>query len=81
MYSSVITGSFIHNEQIERLWCDMHRCVGSNYGDLFRSLERDHLLDLLNEVDLYCLLYVYLPQNKCLLESWNHHEVTCHRIN
>ena len=45
-YSSVITGSFVHNEQIERLWCV---CI----GDLFRSLERDHLLDLLNEVDLY----------------------------
>ena len=43
-----------HNH-VERLWCDMHKCVGSNYGDLFRSLERDHLLDLLNEVDLYCL--------------------------
>ena len=32
-YSSVITGSFIH-KRIERLWRDMHRCVGSNYIDL-----------------------------------------------
>ena len=35
------------------------------------------MLDPLNEVDLYCLHYVYLPQiNKCLFEfkeSWNHH--------
>ena len=76
-YSSVITGSSVHNERIERLWRDVHRCVGSDYGDSFRSLERDHLLDPLNEVDLYCLHYVYLPQiNQCLFEfkeSWNHH--------
>ena len=28
-YSCVITGSSVHNERIERLWRDVHRCVAS----------------------------------------------------
>lgn len=51
-YSSVITGSSVHNER-ERLWRDVHRCVLSTFSDIFRSLEREGVLDAINEVDLY----------------------------
>ena len=75
--SAVITGASTHNERIERLWRDVHRCVGVVFADKFRELEVEEKLDTLNEVDLYCLHYVYKPQiNHALqafLESWNNH--------
>ena len=79
-YSSVLTGSSVHNERVERLWRDVHRCVAIMYADIFRSLESELLLDPLNEVDLYCLHNIFLPRiNRCLLEfkeSWNHHALS-----
>ena len=75
--SAVITGASTHNERIERLWRDVHRCVGVVFADKFRELEVEEKLDTLNEVDLYCLHYVYKPRiNHALqafLESWNNH--------
>ena len=66
-YSAVITGSSVHNERVERLWRDVHRCVASVFTAVFRSLESSGKLDCLNEVDLYCLHYVFLPRiQKCL---------------
>ena len=79
-YSCVITGSSVHNERVERLWRDVNRCVCSIFADAFRTLERNGLFDTLNEVDLYCLHYIYLPRiNRCLnefKESWNHHSIS-----
>lgn len=78
-YSSVVTGSSTHNQRIERLWRDVHRCVVSIYSEIFYSLEAEGLLDPLNETDLYALHFVFLPRlNKCLLEfseSWNQHKL------
>jgi AraC-like DNA-binding protein len=40
-YSSVITGSSVHNERIERFWRDVNRCVCQHFSGIFRSLEAD----------------------------------------
>ena len=32
-HSAVVTGSYTHNERIERLWRDVHRCVTSLFYD------------------------------------------------
>jgi hypothetical protein len=78
--SCIVTGSSTHNERIEHLWRDVHRSVTTAYGDVFRSLESESLLDPLNEVDLYCLHFIYLPRiRKSLVEfqnSWNCHSIS-----
>ena len=84
-YSCVLTGSSVHNERIERMWRDVHRCVGSVFAEIFGALEREELLDATNEVDLYCLHHVSLPLIKSNLaefqESWNcRQKVTLHHI-
>lgn len=76
---SVITGSSTHNERIERLWRDVHRSI-VHFADLFKLLETEGTLDPLNEIDMFCLQYVFLPRiGKCLSdfqESWNNHPVS-----
>ena len=78
-HSCVITGSSVHNERVERLWRDVNRCICSCFADTFRSLESG-VLDPLNEVDLWCLHYIFSPRiNKCLSEfkeSWNNHALS-----
>ena len=78
--SGVIVGSSTHNERIERLWRDAHRSVIVVFGNLFRSLEAEGNLDPLNEVDMYCLHYVFArPINEALqsfIEGWNNHAVS-----
>ena len=76
---SIITGSSTHNQRIERLWRDVHRCVGVLYYRLFYHLETLDLLQPTNEIHLYCLHYVYLHRINASLqgfqEAWNHHRI------
>ena len=75
----MITGSSVHNQRVERLWRDMHRCVTVLYYRCFYHLEYQDLLDPLNKHHLYALHYVYLHRlNKSLSEfkeGWNSHNV------
>lgn len=77
--SSLIVGSSVHNERIERLWIDVHQAVLSPYKEVFLRLEREGVLDKENEVDLFCLHEVFKFRiNKCLSEfqdSWNCHSL------
>lgn len=59
--ASVLVGSSTHNDRIEHLWCDLHRCVNVMFADVFREMESDSTLSNLNEVDMYCLHTLYLP--------------------
>ena len=76
---SVIAGSSTHNQRIERLWRDMHRCVTSVYYRLFYHLEQLGALDPLNELHVYALHYVFIPRIRKSLEEfksgWNNHAV------
>ena len=68
-YCCVITGSSVHNEQVERLWRDVNRCISSSFSKCMRDLERNGLLDPLNETDVYCLHHIFLPRvNKYVTE-------------
>ena len=62
-YSSVIPGSSVHNERVERLWRDVNRCfMGVFFSGIFRELEMNSMLNPLNETDLYCLHYIFLTR-------------------
>ena len=80
---SVLVGSSVHNQRIERLWRDMHRCVTGVFYKLFYFLEHNNMLDPINEVHLYALKYVYSPRiNKALQlfqDSWNNHHIRTER--
>lgn len=75
--NSMITGSSVHNQRIERLWKDMYIGVVRLYYHLFYYLEECNLLDPLNDRHIYALHYVYMPRvNKALnsfKEAWNNH--------
>ena len=77
--NSMITGSNVHNQWIERLWRDMHKYVTNLYCKLFYFLEHHGILDPLNEHHLRALHYVFIPRiNRALEEfvnSWNHHTI------
>ena len=49
------------------------------YYRLFYFLEQSHLLDALNEINLFALYYIYIPgMNQALKEfqeGWNHHGI------
>jgi hypothetical protein len=76
----VITGSSTHNERIERLWRDVHQSVTVTFADTFRELKSEYLLDSLNEVDIYCLHMVYLPEIRrgldTFVSAWNNHPIS-----
>ena len=76
---SMLVGSSVHNQRIERLWRDMHRCMTSVYYRLFYFMEQNRLLNPLNERHLFALHYVYLPRINQSLDTfrdgWNNHSL------
>ena len=78
--SSYIAGSSTHNTRIERLWRDVYIAVTSTFVGIFQSLEDVGHLDPLNEADMFCLHYVYIPRINAALDvfkrAWNFHPLS-----
>ena len=69
--------------RIECLWRDVHQSVVVVYGNRFREMETEGVLDHLNEVDIYCLHFVFIPRIndslKIFMEGWNNHAMSTER--
>ena len=80
---SALVGSSVHNQRIERLWRDLHRCATQLFYRLFYYMEYNDLLDPVNEKHMFALHYVFLPRiNKAIEDfrnAWNHHGVRTER--
>lgn len=60
---SFVTGCRVHNSWIERLWHDVFSGCLFLFYSIFQYLESVCLLDVEDEVHLFCLHYVYLPED------------------
>jgi len=67
---SVLVGKSVHNQRVERLWCDVYQGVVGLYYALFNYLEKVNILDPDNDTHLFCLHYVFIPRINRHLEMW-----------
>lgn len=61
---SVIVGSSVHNQRVERFNRDINVNLAHVFGPKLQELEELGLLDINNETDMFCLHYVFLPRIK-----------------
>lgn len=80
---SVLTGSSVHNQRIERLNRDLKKNCSHVYAPIFYELESLCILDTDNATDQFCLHYVFLPRINRTLEEfkagYNNHSMSSER--
>ena len=67
--NSMIVGSSVHNQRIERLWKDVHKSVTSLFYKLFYFMEQNDLLHPLEERDLFALTFHVLTELSLVLRQ------------
>ena len=76
----VLVGKSVHNQRIERHNRALNEQVTSVFRSEFYQLEAEGVLDINNDLDIFCLHVVYLPKiNKTLKEfvaAHNNHRIS-----
>lgn len=67
---SMLTGKSTHNQHIERLWRDVFEGVLSYYHDLFHFMEDEGILDIMSDIHIFTLHYVFLSKINEKLDIW-----------
>lgn len=65
-----LLGKSTHNQRIERLWRDVFEGCLDLFYQIFNFLERNGFLDVLDDVQMWSLHYVYVPILNRHLEAW-----------
>ena len=80
---SFIAGTSVQNQCIEGLWGEVIRCVVRHFRKIFFFFENEGFLDLLNEVHVFALHYIYMPCIKKALKEfsndWIYHPLSSER--
>ena len=82
---SVVVGSSVHNQRIERHNRAINEQELLGLKEEFYDLESEGLLDPLNDTDIFCLHYIYIPRiNQRIsefVEAHNNHGVSTEACN
>lgn len=82
---SVVVGSSVHNQRIERHNRSINEQELRGFKEEFYDLESQGFLDPLNDTDIFCLHYIYIPRiNKRIfefVEAHNNHGVSTEASN
>ena len=82
---SVVVGSSVHNQRIERHNRSINEQELRGFKEEFYDLESQGFLDPLNDTDIFCLHYNYIPRiNKRIfefVEANNNHGVSTEASN
>ena len=77
---SIITGTSVHNQRIERLWRDVNRVTASRFLNIFFYLETNNVFVPSNDTHLYVLQMVYVDLINSALRDfsnqWNSHPIS-----
>jgi len=76
---SMLMGTSVHNQRIERLWVDVYRSVLFFFYDLFSMMEQEAGLDPDDPIHIFALHFVFLPRINARLDqfidTWDNHTV------